>query len=85
MGAYDSFYDADLREMTQCSRAITVQTRNNYGTQAIYPICDEAKVFAAMLGQKTLTPDNIQYIMRLGFEVFNEPVAPVQFKLNNGV
>lgn len=48
---------------------ITVQIKNVYGNQTIYPICESAKTFAAMLGQRTLTMENIHYIKALGYEV----------------
>lgn len=63
------------------ARQITVQCRNNYGATVIYPICEDAKKFAAMLGQKTLTPSNIQHILSLGYEIHDQPLPPTTFKL----
>ncbi len=49
--------------------SIQVTIRNVYGNQTIYPSCEKAKVFAKMLGQTTLTGDDIQYIKAIGFEI----------------
>lgn len=49
---------------------IEVQIKNVYGEEKIYPVCDKAKVFCAMLQQKTLTKPDIDKIKQLGFRVF---------------
>lgn len=49
--------------------SIQVEIKNVYGNSAIYPVCDKAKQFALMLGQRTLTMSNIAHIKKLGFEV----------------
>jgi hypothetical protein len=46
---------------------ITVQIKNVYGNEAIYPICDKAKQFAALIGTKTLTRRAICQIETLGY------------------
>ena len=48
---------------------ITVQIKTVYGNEAIYPICDKAKQFAALVGTKTLTRDAIAKIKALGYSV----------------
>lgn len=48
---------------------ITVEIKSVYGTQTIYPVCNKAKLFASMVGQKTLTMANIGWIKQLGYEV----------------
>ena len=48
---------------------IVVEPRKTYGETRIYPKCELAKGFAQLLGQSTLTPANIQAIIRLGFTV----------------
>ena len=48
---------------------IIVAVRNNYGTKAIYPKCEKAKLFAAIAGTKTLTQANINNIKALGYTV----------------
>jgi hypothetical protein len=48
---------------------IQVTIKNVYGNETIYPACDKAKLFASMLGQKTLTRADISRIKQLGFEI----------------
>jgi hypothetical protein len=48
---------------------ITVEIRNTYGQDKIYPVCDKAKIFAQIAGTTTLLRRNIQLIQALGFEV----------------
>ena len=57
---------------------IKVEPRSVYGETRIYPKCDKAKIFAEMLGQATLTPRNIQAIIKLGYTVSAEH-PPVTF------
>lgn len=49
--------------------SVQVQIKNVYGNQSIYPVCDKAKIFANMVGQKTLTLANIEHIKKLGYTV----------------
>lgn len=49
--------------------SVQVQIKNVYGNEQIYPVCDKAKTFAAMVGQKTLTRRDIQHIKALGYTV----------------
>lgn len=48
---------------------ITVEIRNTYGQDKIYPVCDKAKIFAQIAGTTTLLRRNIQLIQALGYEV----------------
>lgn len=48
---------------------ITIQARNVYGNLTYYPICDRAKLFAAIAKTQTLTKDAINKIAALGFEI----------------
>lgn len=48
---------------------VQVQIRNVYGNETIYPLCEQAKVFASMVGQKTLTSRDIDHIKKLGYTV----------------
>jgi hypothetical protein len=48
---------------------IIVEPRKTYGETRIYPKCELAQGFARLLGQTTLTPANIQNIIRLGYAV----------------
>lgn len=49
--------------------SVQVQIKNVYGNETIYPVCDKAKVFASMVGQKTLTMRDINHIKQLGYTV----------------
>jgi len=46
---------------------ILVDVREVYGNRAVYPLCDTAKLFAALAGTKTLTHHALQLIERLGY------------------
>lgn len=58
------------------SLSITVEIKSVYGEQKIYPVCELAKIFASMVGQKTLTLGNIDHIKSLGFEVLVKQSQP---------
>lgn len=51
---------------------IQVTIKNVFGNETIYPFCERAKTFAALVGQKTLTRRDLDMIKRLGFSI--EPV-----------
>lgn len=59
-------------------KAITVQVRDVYGMEKVYPLSEDAFIFCEMLNQKTLTEDNIKYIKALGYKVLVEPNCPRQ-------
>lgn len=48
---------------------VIVRITNNYGARAVYPVCETAKIFAAIAGTKTLKPETINCIKALGYEV----------------
>ena len=48
---------------------IKVRIKTVYGNTLIYPICDKAKIFAELKGQKTLTSQDIARIKSLGYSV----------------
>ena len=48
---------------------IEVTIKKVYGNRVIYPMCDTSKNFADMAGTKTLTPDTLRRIQRLGYEI----------------
>lgn len=56
-------------------RIVKVSIKSVYGMEKIYPANAWAEIFAEMLGQKTLTRDNIAHIKRLGFQVEVEQVS----------
>ena len=53
---------------------IFVEVKNVYGVQTVYPVCDQAKFFAALAGTKTLTSQAIQLIRQAGYKPV--PVVP---------
>ena len=48
---------------------ITVYIKSVYGQPRIYPVCDKAKAFARLTGNKCLTKSQIEIIESLGFQV----------------
>tara|TARA_R100000687_G_C6377051_1_gene130774 strand:+ start:231 stop:482 length:252 start_codon:yes stop_codon:yes gene_type:complete len=48
---------------------ITVKIRNVYGEDKIYPVSDQAKLFANIAGTKTLTDYTIARIKQLGYAI----------------
>jgi hypothetical protein len=48
---------------------ITVQIRNVYGNETIYPACDRSRAFAEIAGTKTLTRHVINQIKALGYSI----------------
>ena len=54
---------------------IIVKIKNVYGNKTIYPVCDTAKIFASISGNKTLIPPVIEKIKQLGYTVEVEQVT----------
>jgi hypothetical protein len=48
---------------------IVVRVKNVYGNDTIYPVCEKAKLFADLLGQKSLTFNDMRIIQAMGFQV----------------
>ena len=55
--------------------SITIQTRNVFGSEAHYPICDKAQSFAEIAGTRTLTVQTLKLIQMLGYDIVQKPVA----------
>ena len=53
---------------------LTVQIKNNYGAEVIYPTCEVGEAFAAIAGTKTLTDQTRLIMKQLGYSF----VAKVQ-------
>ena len=51
---------------------ITVRIRQVYGRDMIYPVCDKAAIFAELVGQKSLAPNQLAQIRKLGFTIETE-------------
>lgn len=64
---------------------ILVEPKKSWGETRIYPKCGLAKGFAALLGQSTFTPANIQNIIRLGFTVKAEYTEAKDELMNMGI
>ena len=48
---------------------ITVRLKFVYGNQLIYPVCDMAKVFTALIKKKTFDTEDLSNIKKLGYEI----------------
>ena len=48
---------------------ITVEIKNVYGVQTVYPVCAQAKFFAALAGTKTLTAQAVKLIKQQGYSL----------------
>jgi|APCry1669188910_1035180.scaffolds.fasta_scaffold402119_2 hypothetical protein len=48
---------------------ITIEMRESYGRQVFYPVCRDAKLFAALAGTKTLTKETLRQITQLGYKI----------------
>lgn len=48
---------------------ILVEIKNNYGSEAIYPLCSQGRIFADIAGTKTLTRKSLDQIKALGYSV----------------
>ena len=53
-------------------KAITVKIRSVYGEDKVYPVSEEAKLFANIAGTKTLTDYTIAKIKQLGYTIHVE-------------
>ena len=51
---------------------ITVDIKNVYGNELIYPVCFNAKKFTALTKRKTLNKKDIDIIKTLGYKVIVE-------------
>jgi hypothetical protein len=56
--------------------SITVEMRNNYGVDYIYPVCSNAISFTEIADTKTLTPYVIKLIKSLGYKVIVKSNTP---------
>jgi hypothetical protein len=50
-------------------QTMTVNVRETYGQQRIYPVCQNAHEIAGMMGTKTITTQVIKTLKRLGVSV----------------
>ena len=54
------------------SMNLIVSKKNVYGVERVYPVCNKAKLFAAISGNKTLLPEVIEQIKKLGYNLTTE-------------
>lgn len=66
------------------SKSITILIKQSYGRTIYYPQCDDAKTFAALAGQTTLTTANIKHIQKLGYTVYRELPEDESFPIKEG-
>jgi hypothetical protein len=52
---------------------VTIAIKSNYGKEAIYPICETAKVFAEIAGTKTVSRGLLKQIESLGYTITIKP------------
>ena len=50
-------------------QSITVEIKDVYGSQVVYPACEAAKAFARIAGTKTITPAALREIEALGYAI----------------
>ena len=50
-------------------KLIKVELRQSYGRDLIYPVCDQAKLFAKLMNVKTFTLSQTRTIIDLGYKV----------------
>lgn len=48
---------------------LIVEKKSVYGNHLVYPICNKAKLFASISGNKTLLPEVIESIKKLGYKL----------------
>ena len=48
---------------------LIVEKKNVYGVERVYPICTKAKILARISGNKTLLPEVIEEIKKLGYKI----------------
>lgn len=58
-----------INSSIEADRILWVTLHVRYGIETFHASCPISRMFAQLLGQKTLTRGNIEIIKRLGFEV----------------
>ena len=51
---------------------LIVEKKNVYGVERVYHVCNKAKIFATISGNKTLLPEVIELIKKLGYNLTTE-------------
>ena len=60
------------QRVLDAQKKLIVRRQNVFGNELIYPVCDKAKVFAIISGNKTLLPEVIDNIKKLGYTLTTE-------------
>lgn len=50
-------------------KTVTVEVRNVYGNEMVYPACDTSKLFARIANRTTLNASILNDIVSLGYQV----------------
>ena len=66
-------YMSESRALTIDKRLI-VKKKIVWGTERIYPVCDQSVIFARLCGQKTLDKAAIVLIRQLGYNFQHEEI-----------
>lgn len=61
---------------------ITIESREVYGNRVFYPVCKTAQAFARIAGTKTLTPEVLQQIAGMGYQIDQAAPLPLTFELS---
>lgn len=51
------------------TQQITIQVRNVYGNETIYPACKTSAFFCKLAGTKTITAEMLRLIRTQGYEI----------------
>jgi len=65
----------DERHKSIMEKTVTVRITKNYGNEAIYAVNETGQIFANLLGKKTLSRSDIDFMEQLGFAVEVEAPA----------
>lgn len=58
-----------MKRRTEVTRVALLEMKSSYGQDRIYPINDTAQNLAVLTGRKTLLPDDLTVIEKLGFTI----------------
>jgi DNA topoisomerase IB len=57
------------RKKNMEKQTLTIRKKSVYGVDKYYPACEKSKIFAKLLGQQTLTEQNLKTIACLDYEL----------------
>lgn len=50
-------------------KQITLKEKSVYGNVWLYPVCEQAYIFASLIGKKTFSANDVDLIASLGYNV----------------